>query len=678
MPEQQKQIHAVRMTENPKPPFNSQQPVIEFKYTPPPPPPKPKGMRPPDPTMFMPSYQPAPYLPTALDYEFYQQHTARNPPVPIIKNYQLEGYGPTGIDQTVQLIVEDSLPSKNFTESTYQTLGERTNLYTFIRSTIFSNTDGNNVSLDGKEPNSILSHVKFDELNPYNRQRYTNNPFSELPDNYLIYRSCYPIRKNNLTNSIICAKDATSINIRMYKMTEGSFAINRMLQKKKFNQYNEWRDLAYYEYVREKILKPKCCPNFVLLYGYFIAEKSNIDFSKINEIKNNIKEEKEPDTIILRKQENGTEISRQIIVPEDRFTKPKEEKKELMQQVVNDEIVGLMEDLKTYPTKGTAIAIDNPNAYKGKSLVLVTESPTYTLFDWASNLYIQEGSVKKMINRGVHNKEEWMNIYFQLMVGLYVMKKNEIYIKNFSIKNNVFIKDLTMKGQITNYWKYIVDGIEYYIPNLGYLVQIDSNYLDKPEIKSQKTLIDYDKVVDKVIDKVGGNCMGESVADIDKIIMDMFKQAIDPNNYSTDFSQTGGCKPPTEITTMLGDILKDCANNIPITDIISKYMKGYLHNRIGDYLKENEISNVRRDGTETFKKGNIALIEENTSVYEIVLLLKNPIGNNVEIMGRKGRIANVPVNSLFTYSPTEQIQQIIKPNDARGLSEDSLLEVYIV
>ena len=89
-----------------------------------------------------------------------------------------------------------------------------------------------------------MSHIKFDELNPYNRQRYTNNPFSELPDNYLIYRSCYPIRKDGLSNSIVCAKDATSINIRMYKMTEGSFAINRMLQSKKFNEYNEWRDLA--------------------------------------------------------------------------------------------------------------------------------------------------------------------------------------------------------------------------------------------------------------------------------------------------------------------------------------------------------------------------------------------------------------------------------------------------
>ena len=49
----------------------------------------------------------------------------------------------------------------------------------------------------------------------------------------------------------------------------------------------------------------------------------------------------------------------------------------------------------------------------------------------------------------------------------------------FSILNNFYIKDVSTPGPISKYWKYIVDDVEYYVPNCGYLVMFDSNYVDQ-------------------------------------------------------------------------------------------------------------------------------------------------------------------------------------------------------
>jgi len=51
---------------------------------------------------------------------------------------------------------------------------------------------------------------------------------------------------------------------------------------------NVWRELVYYEYVREQILKKYKCPNFIMLYAYYTANNVNIDFEKIK-LKNYIK-----------------------------------------------------------------------------------------------------------------------------------------------------------------------------------------------------------------------------------------------------------------------------------------------------------------------------------------------------------------------------------------------------
>ena len=42
----------------------------------------------------------------------------------------------------------------------------------------------------------------------------------------------------------------------------------------------------------------------------------------------------------------------------------------------------------------------------------------------------------------------------------------------------LLFKDLMNNEQVMGYWKYILEDFEYYIPNHGYLLMIDSNFIN--------------------------------------------------------------------------------------------------------------------------------------------------------------------------------------------------------
>jgi len=123
---------------------------------------------------------------------------------------------------------------------------------------------------------------------------------------------------------------------------------------------------------------------------------------------------------------------------------------------------------------------ENPNQYEGSVLAILTESPTYSLYNWASKLYKIKGNgnTKVMVGSGVYSENVWLSIIFQLMVGLLTLQLHSLYIDDFSIEKNVFIKSLNEQSNVTTYWKYKINNLEYYIPNYGYIVLIDSNYKD--------------------------------------------------------------------------------------------------------------------------------------------------------------------------------------------------------
>jgi len=72
---------------------------------------------------------------------------------------------------------------------------------------------------------------------------------------------------------------------------------------------------------------------------------------------------------------------------------------------------------------------------------------------------------------GHHDFKEWMNCYFQIFSGLYVIQTHMKMFHDDLHWSNILIS--TSNSQINEgYWKYIVNGITYYIPNMGFVCKL--------------------------------------------------------------------------------------------------------------------------------------------------------------------------------------------------------------
>jgi hypothetical protein len=724
-------------------------PTISFEYNQPPPPKKQSnfiGDKPLD--VYAHATYVRPDIISGLNYQSmynpYYGAAAQGyiPPV-VVKNYTINGDGLTGDQQRLSIIYEDILPSRKFSPS-YTTLGERINDYHFIRASIFNNSDGEDIDLHGMSTNSLTSYIKIDvaDINPYNSYKHSPNPFKGLPQNFLIYRSGYPIRHDEKTGRVECAKDSTSVNVRLYKMLEGSWLVNRIntnkkTNKKKFFDYDEWREVAFYEYIRENILKKKVSPNFVNMYGYFISENSMIDYDKIdysyNEINNDNNNRKVEEQYLVVKPEkveknvyeidedkhniNGPIIDQygNYMVPSyvdptgmtgmtmtknmgglnfqsglteygkivkhkelaENFNSAMKEKIELQKEHSDKKVI-------TMDAERHIIEV-NPDAYLGKSLVILTESPTYSIFGWASKTYLENGNIFEMVGRGYHDVNTWMNILFQLMIALYVMQINKMFISNFDIERNVFVKDLSFRGTATEYWKYKINGVDYYVPNLGYLVMIDSNFGDVEfENNNANSFIEKE-----CHHKLNGDFYNEGIPSysreyINNNIFEMFIKSFDSNVFGRYSKKYGIVQPPDEIIDLMGKIMNEASSDKEknIEKYIIKYMKKFIHNRVGSYLKESEISNIRRDDVGEPKKGDILVHEAGNNKFKFVIYLG--VDNNIATIITKENPENsdyidkkVNVHSLINYMKTEPISQNYKPNE-ENLTEEGLLETYII
>lgn len=563
-------------------------------------------------------------------YPTYLHQLGTFPQIPIVKQYVIQGTGPTGNHIAMNMMYEDVLPTKNFPKST-STIAERMTIYNFLRSAIFKNQDGGGITFDGGQ-DSLMGKIKFTEMNPYNYSgtSLTSNPYKSLPNDMIIYRSCYPIQYN--ATNLTCAKEALSINIKIYKLTIGALMVNRQNKIDYFN-YDVWREVAFNEYVREHILAPKICPNLGLLYGYYICEKSKINFEQINKIKG----------------------------------KPTIEEKLYI--------------------KNSAGEVElNQKGYRGDVLVSLSEAPTYSIFGWASKVYQIDGTIRRMVNIGFHPDEIWRSIIFQIIAGLYTLQLHRIVINGFSFPNNVFIKDLTTHGTVTNHWKYKVDGMDYYIPNYGFMALIDAYFQDIPQ--STSTVIIQDKPTKKINSKI----FVDSVDPLDKdenklydMAFEVFVNCINPNVFDRVFIENGGHQPSANIIKLLGDIYNKSSQrqNKNIGDYISEYLRCYLNNRIGTFLTNYELAGLTNG--KTFAKGDLIVYEERAKVYKFVMYMGQPkdkIGEaNVLTKDDPTKLdiveRSIPIGNLSEYSKSFGPKQNYKQNES-NLDEGSLLETYVI
>jgi len=639
----------------PKPGGPPMNPIVNLQvYQPPKPKPRPIIEEDPnklDTSLFLPTMAPGPFFPP----QYNMLDAMINPQVPmaptIIKNYNINASGPTDLHDKISYIYEDMLPTINI-PGHISTLEERNVLQHYLRSILFIGGDGRDMNLDERS-NSLMQYMKYMEMNPYSRFKLEPNPLKTSPNNFLLYRSCYPIIREN--GIVKCAKNSIGVHLRIYGISQAEY--EAFSTNNKLTDFAPWREIKYYEYIREHIIKKNKCPNFINLYGYYVNQQSNIDFAKLNSIK-------------------GIEP----VKPESTYIRldPANPGQGLMGAVAAANVqnggINLIGNNPQY--------VPNPNAYHGKALIALTEAPLYNILEWASTNYVRNGPAKRMISTGFYNENVWYSVLFQIMVALYLLQKHEIYFNNFNIQDNVFIKDLSLHSNLTNFWKYSVNGIDYYIPNYGFVAMLDTSFGD-------------DLLSSDINHKIFAKPLGDESDDtnnIKKLIYEnIFKKIFNKVNFTKpSFLDAGGMRPPPSIEKLLDQINKGCRddNGNEIYDIIyyiEMFFSRFINNRVGTYLRELEIQNIRRDET-NFEKGVIAVNEVGANTFKFVLVLgpdeDSEEGNRICVLTKTDGDNNyksviVPKSTLLGYNRGETIEQTFKPNE-NNLSEDELIETYTI
>jgi hypothetical protein len=183
-----------------------------------------------------------------------------------------------------------------------------------------------------------------------------------------------------------------------------------------------------------------------------------------------------------------------------------------------------------------------------------------------------------------------------------------MFYTNFSLEDNVYIKDISATSNVTSYWKYKINGIDYYIPNYGYLVLLDSSFKD---IIPDNSLIVKNNLYNHKINcdiLTSANEAPLTTQQLKDECYNMMKKCFTINAFDNSFIQNGGCRPPPETINWITNI-ENFTSSTNIGDYIFEFMRQFMNNRIGTYLKELEITNIRRDGTPKFMKGDIVVYE---------------------------------------------------------------------
>jgi hypothetical protein len=646
--------------------------------------------------------------PIATDYMIPWNHNQEN--VPLIKKYNISIQGMDGNLTMASKIFEDILPESKVGLNRMTTLNERNVLHSYIRSILLKRGDGEEVTFDDKKPEliNLLSYMKMMEINPYHFSRLTDNAYKTMSDNFIMFRSCYPIRLDKRSNNLACASDNIGANIRVYALSvydELAGLLNEGGIRKVFS--DPWREIMFYSYVREEILKKKICPHFPFLHTYYIAENSSIDFDKLKSIKGstNIRSDEFIQTNKKIKQNIFKKSMDDIITTKDGYNYTVDMK--TFTNTKHSEVVKMSDTNKKNSrlSNSNKISFDNKeidiNDPSTKCIVAVTEAPDQNIIDWSTRTYIiEEGPIRKQISSGVHSDLTWKSILFQLLISFAVMYSKKIAIRDFSWEKNVFIKTFSDSGAV-GYWKYTIKDVDFYVPNMKALLMIDSCY-DQITGGFAGEFNDTFKfkLMGKFFDTPNNVNFATSVSPIvlhndnmDDVFRDMFKTMFDVNTLVGAFTTYGGVRPSDDILKIISDIHsvnflnhKNDGTTIhnDLTDIFINQFGMFLHNKLGDMVDQTDMQQLHNPGVDMqqCKKGE--LVAYNAGVRNIaykwaIVLSSNPLQLLVkEVIGDKDiyRVDNT-ISANQTRRIFGNITQKYKP-DHKINSSDELLETYNV
>jgi len=625
------------------------------------------------------------------------------------KMYNITLSNPIGPHSTINRIYEDIIPGEPKVYSSL-TIYERTQLSNFIRNTIIDNHDGEDMDITGGK-NSLLSFIKVMDCNPYSTK---HNPYHDLPREFLLYRAAYPVRFNSDRSSIEIAKKSIGMNVRMYKMSIGAMKCKSIESGINAHDFDLWREIKYYDWVKNDVIKKKVSPNFITHFLYKIDTKSRINWEKLEDIKKKVQINGVKDDLIRNQQKinelhtiNKTLGQLSLILPRyddigigkgkyviemmkiadnyhDKLNAIKgkyfgEEHDKIKKQIEEDYKRNKDQIQMIYKEFIDTNDKDDLTLDSGKVLILLTEAPNSNILQWSGPIYERFGTIRKMTSTGYHTPQVWKSILFQLVYACAVLEKANIFIENFSLENNIFIKDIFTDYNSIGSWIYKVDNVNYYIPNYGYILMIDSKFSDVEindddlKSKKQKFKIYSDKLFQKNNDY--------KPTDLTKKIIEQFKNIMNPDNYRQKLFVEGFGKLDTEIINLIESIFNYINTNkdSKISDLIPTFFSEFVHNRVGTLLLKTEKENINRLSRPNFYKGNLMVYQQRYDEFVWVIYLNKDkdIPNMHKIIMKNNdiyEIISVFTGSLFGYPENEKVLPESKQN--MKYDEYNIYETY--
>jgi hypothetical protein len=191
-----------------------------------------------------------------------------------LQNYTIDINGINASYSKLNRVMQDQLPDRD-TLDTMTTISERKRLLDFIRTVFIKVSDGEMSSLgDSNDAMSLLSRLKFVDLNPYHYDPVNRNPLRSLPYGYLVYRTAYPLRYDPSNISVRAAQDSTGINVRLYRLSVDSLRARHIQYDATSNsrkRFDVWRELDWYEDVRQNVIAAGRSPHLTMMYCWMIA-----------------------------------------------------------------------------------------------------------------------------------------------------------------------------------------------------------------------------------------------------------------------------------------------------------------------------------------------------------------------------------------------------------------------
>jgi hypothetical protein len=564
---------------------------------------------------------------------------------PIHKIYNISLSDPLGNHSLINKVYEDVLPGDQTTYS-FIKLNEREAIKYFMRNSILDKYDGEEFSLKGGNK-SLLSWVKIFDINPYTLK---DTPYQDIPYNFLLYRSAYPIRYNKETHVLKTTPNSMAFNLRIYKLSVGAIKYLNIQSDDRYH-FDVWRDIEYYNWVNT-IIKQKISPNFINLILYILDNKSKIGFKDLDIIKKNNNIDSYRSQIENNKKINkikfkdipdkvsdkvSGKVSSTILPPDKVILAGHPTVQSRVPTISIDK-----DEKRTILLPDSKVEVIDYNADSNKVLVALTEAPNTNIIKWNTQIYQSYGTIKKMISTGYHSEKVWISILFQLIYACAVMEHENICFNTFSLKNNVFIKDIQTDGTGNSCWVYKVDNIEYYVPNYGYIVVIDSNYADITDIS------------DNIQYKIYGERFNNNSYFTKKDERVTLFRTYLKNELTVEKFTDNGNKLNSNIEKKITNIINKLTDNPKglISEILPKCFTELVNNKVGKLLTRIEKETLDLLSKPNYRKGSVMVRQKRYDEYEWVVYLdedgnkrkiitKNPEGNVVE--------ESVFSNSLYSY-----------------------------